>query len=120
MTLERMVDLTLSNSYRMPNLDLSIERTRHILDAERARLRSRVSLDLSVPELEYRMNELDLDETRGRNVFRVDLELSYGREKQDPRFGDLWEAPTNTYTIDENATSPSGTGASGARGSRLR
>ena len=57
-------------------------------------------------DIEYRMNELDLEETRGRNAFRVDLEFSYGREKQDPRFGDLWESPTNTYTIDVNAYVP--------------
>ena len=57
-------------------------------------------------DIEYRMNELDLEETRGRNAFRVDLEFSYGREKQDPRFGDLWESPTNTYTIDVNAYIP--------------
>ena len=57
-------------------------------------------------DIEYRMNELDLEETRGRNAFRVDLEVSYGREKQDPRFGDLWERPTNTYTIDVNAYVP--------------
>ena len=55
---------------------------------------------------QHRMNELDLDETRGRNAFRVDLELSYGREKQDPRFGELWGRPTNTYTVDVNAYRP--------------
>jgi outer membrane protein TolC len=57
-------------------------------------------------DIEYRMNQLDLDEERGENAFRVDLEFSYGRERQDPRFGNLWDRPTNTYTIDVNAYIP--------------
>lgn len=52
MTLERMVDLSLDNSYRIQNLNLSIERTQHRLNAEEARLKTNVSLDLSVPEFE--------------------------------------------------------------------
>ncbi|MCH7935174.1 MAG: TolC family protein [Gemmatimonadetes bacterium] len=52
MTLERMVDLSLSNSYRIRNLNLGIDRTRHRLGAEEARLKTNVSLQLSVPEFE--------------------------------------------------------------------
>ena len=52
MTLERMVDLSLDNSYRIQNLNLSIQRTRHRLSAEEARLKTNVSLQLSVPEFE--------------------------------------------------------------------
>ena len=52
MTLERMVDLSLDDSYRIQNLDLSIERTRHRLNAEEARLKTNVSLQLSVPEFQ--------------------------------------------------------------------
>ena len=52
MTLDRMVDLSLSNSFRIRNLNLSIERTRHRLGAEEARLKTNVSLNLSAPEYE--------------------------------------------------------------------
>jgi outer membrane protein TolC len=88
-------------------LDPRIVVSRVPIDVEEA---TRYALELTPRmrelDIEHRMNELDLDETRGRNAFRVDLELSYGREKQDPRFGELWERPTNTYTIDVNAHIP--------------
>lgn len=51
MTLNRMVDLALGNSFRIQQVNLNIERTRLRLRAERARLRSRVDLDLSAPTL---------------------------------------------------------------------
>jgi outer membrane protein TolC len=57
-------------------------------------------------DIEYRMNEIDLEQTRGRNAFRVDLEFTYGREMQDAIFGHLFARPTNTYTIDVNAYLP--------------
>ena len=52
MTLERMVDLTLSSSYRIRNLNLGVEATRQRLRSEQSRLRSQVALELSVPTLE--------------------------------------------------------------------
>ena len=57
-------------------------------------------------DIQYRRNEITLDQTRGRNSFRVDLELSYGREKQDPRLDGLWGTPTSTYSLDVNAHIP--------------
>ena len=57
-------------------------------------------------ELRKRQDELDIDEARGRNSFRVDLELTYGREMQDPRFGELWEEPSNSYTVGVRAYVP--------------
>jgi outer membrane protein TolC len=57
-------------------------------------------------DIEHRQAEIDLDQTGGQNSFRVDLEFSYGRERMDPRFGDLWGQPTNTYTVDVNAFVP--------------
>ena len=53
-----------------------------------------------------RENEINLDETRGRGAFRMNLEFTYGREMQDPIFRDLWNEPANTYTVDINATVP--------------
>lgn len=53
-----------------------------------------------------RGEEIDLEETEGRNSFQLDVELTYGREMRDPIFGNLWMAPSNTYTIDVNASIP--------------
>lgn len=50
-------------------------------------------------DIEYRENEIDLDQTRGRGGVQVDVELTYGREMQDPVFEHMWSRPTNTYTI---------------------
>jgi outer membrane protein TolC len=57
-------------------------------------------------DIQHRRNEIDLDQTRGRNSFRVDLEFSYGRERQDPRFSSVFGKPSNTYTVDVNAYLP--------------
>ncbi len=57
-------------------------------------------------DISYREDEIDLEETKGRNSFRMDLALSYGREMQDPIFQDMWGEPTNTYTVDVNAYLP--------------
>jgi len=57
-------------------------------------------------EISYRENEIRLEETRARNAFRVDLEMSYGREVQDERFQNLWTEPTNSYTVEVSAYIP--------------
>jgi outer membrane protein TolC len=57
-------------------------------------------------DIQHRMAEIDLDQTGGQNSFRVNLEFSYGRERMDPRFGNIWGQPTNTYTVDVNAYLP--------------
>ena len=51
LTLEGMVDLALSNSFRVRQLNMGIDRTRFRLQSQRARLRSRVDLNLSAPDL---------------------------------------------------------------------
>lgn len=57
-------------------------------------------------EIGRRENEIRLEETAGRNAFRVDLEFTYGREMRDPVFDRLMSDPTNSYTIDVNAYLP--------------
>lgn len=57
-------------------------------------------------DIQHRENEIRLDEQKGRNAFRVDLEFTYGREMRDELFGQLWDEPSNTYTIDVNAFVP--------------
>ncbi|MEX2283594.1 MAG: TolC family protein [Gemmatimonadota bacterium] len=53
-----------------------------------------------------RENEIRLAQTRGNDSFRVNLELTYGREVQDPRFENLWTRPRNSYTINVDAQVP--------------
>ena len=56
--------------------------------------------------IQKRMNELNLEQTRGNNSFRVNVEMTYGREMQDPRFAGIWEEPSNSYTVGVNAYLP--------------
>ena len=46
-----------------------------------------------------RETEIRLDETRGRDAFRMNLSLTYGRETQDPEFQHMWGEPKNSYTV---------------------
>ena len=57
-------------------------------------------------EIQREQRELNLKETEGWNSFRLNLEATYGREMQDPRFRQLWNQPTNSYTIGLNAYIP--------------
>jgi outer membrane protein TolC len=52
LTLERMVELGLRNSYRVQQLRLEVERTRSLLRAAQAGLKSRVELDIAAPEFQ--------------------------------------------------------------------
>lgn len=56
--------------------------------------------------ISLRGDEIDLENTEGRNSFRVNLELSYGREMQNPYFEELWAHPSNSYTVDVSAYVP--------------
>ena len=57
-------------------------------------------------DLSRREGEISLDETKGRNSFRMDVSLSYGREMYQPEFELLWEDPENSYTVNVNAYIP--------------
>ena len=57
-------------------------------------------------EISRRRGVIDLEQTRGRNSFRMDVELSYGREMQDPRLQELWGEPRNSYTVRVNGYMP--------------
>lgn len=57
-------------------------------------------------DIDYREREIDLEQTKGRGGVQVDVELTYGREMQDPAFQDMWAQPTNTYTIGVNGRIP--------------
>lgn len=57
-------------------------------------------------DLGHRRNEIRLDETKGRGGFELDVSLSYGREMQDEIFGQIWDEPENTYTVDVAGSLP--------------
>lgn len=56
--------------------------------------------------IDRRERELDLARTRGRNAFRMNVSLSYGRETQHPEFQNLWSEPRNSYTLNVEAYVP--------------
>jgi hypothetical protein len=66
LTLERMVDLAMSSSFQIRNVNLSIQRTRLNLQAERAGLKSRVDLNLQAPEYSA-VSEARWNPSLGRN-----------------------------------------------------
>jgi outer membrane protein TolC len=81
LTLERMVELSLSSSYQIRRLNLEIQREQHNLKAEQARLKSSVDLDLTIPAFsltsEPRWNsELQKDEIVQSNTRRWEGEIS--------------------------------------------
>src|SRR5687767_12947413 len=83
LTLERMVELGMRDSYRVRQLLMDIDRTRALLLAERAGMKSRVDLNLAAPELEaiseykwnsnLQRNELIHENTR---LWQADLSIS--------------------------------------------
>ena len=74
LTLDRMVEIGLRDSYRVRHLQLEVERTRSLLSAERAGMKSRVSLNISAPQFQkisdnkwnstLQRNELVREDTR--------------------------------------------------------
>lgn len=57
-------------------------------------------------DIDYRENEIRLDQTKGRGGVQIDVEVTYGREMQDPLFAEMWGQPTNTYTVGVNGEIP--------------
>lgn len=77
------------------------------IDVERAiRFARELTPRLRQLAISRRENEIRLEQTKGRNSFRLDLEFTYGREMRDPIFREMWGEPTNTYTVDVNASVP--------------
>lgn len=56
--------------------------------------------------IQRRKEEVDLDNTRGRNSFRVDLEVTYGMERQDEQISELWGDHNSSYSLSLNAYIP--------------
>jgi len=96
LTLERMVELGLRDSYRVRQLELEVDRTRSLLRAEQAGLKSRVEMVLSAPEFQsisdYKWNsDLQRNELIHENTRRWQMDLSV----RQPVI--LFGFPTNGY-----------------------
>jgi outer membrane protein TolC len=57
-------------------------------------------------DISLRNSEINLEETKSRGGFRMDLSLSYGRERRDDAFDKLWVDPDNSYTVNVEAYVP--------------
>jgi outer membrane protein TolC len=70
----------------------------------------RYAFDLTPTLRQYdiglRRQEMGLEWTKSRGAFRVDLNMSYGRERRDEYFRNLWQDPENSYTINITASLP--------------
>ena len=57
-------------------------------------------------EIGLRNQEIGLERTKNRGAFRLNLNMSYGREVLDDQFGNLWKNPESSYTINVSADLP--------------
>lgn len=57
-------------------------------------------------DLQRRRDEIDLASSKGWDSFQANLEVTYGRETQDPRLEELWNQPTNSYSVGFHAYIP--------------
>lgn len=96
LTLERMVELALNNSYRIRHLNLSIDRTRLRLQASRARLRSRVDLEFSIPSINY-ISEARWDPDLQRSVIQRENSRRLQADLSIRQPVILFGYPTNGY-----------------------
>ncbi|MHB9028579.1 MAG: TolC family protein [Candidatus Latescibacterota bacterium] len=61
---------------------------------------------LQLLNINRRQNEIDLQNTKGWNSFSVNLEMTYGLEKQHEEYQQLWEEYDNSYSVAVNAYIP--------------
>lgn len=57
-------------------------------------------------EIERWNDEVELEQTRAFDSFRLELELTYGREMLGADLGTMWDEPRNSYTVSVNADVP--------------
>ena len=96
LTLDRAFEIAMDNSYRIKHLQMGIERTRYLLKARQAGLKSRVYMYIRSPELdatsEFKWNStLQKDEIVHQNTRLWQMDLSI----RQPVI--LFGYPTNGY-----------------------
>lgn len=77
------------------------------VDMERA-IEFATTLRPALRSLEIRRWEdrVEIDEVRSRHSFRMNVGLSYGREMDGSRLGEVWDQPRNSYEVTVNARLP--------------
>ncbi len=61
---------------------------------------------LRMLDITRRKNEIDIDNSKGRDAFNLNLEMTYGLEKREDRYQTLWEEFDNSYSATLNAYIP--------------
>lgn len=90
--------ITVEAEIAVQPVDIDVERAIELARTTAPRMRR-----LAISQRE---SEISLVETRARDAFRMNLELSYGRETQNPDFQNMWTEPSNSYTVNVNAYLP--------------
>lgn len=57
-------------------------------------------------DISHRKREIDLINVKGWNAFRMNVEMTYGLEKQDESYRQLWNEFDNSYSVTVNAYVP--------------
>ena len=65
-----------------------------------------LSPSLRIQSIDYRNNEINLDNSKGWDAFRVNLEMTYGLEKEDKTPRGMWEQYDNSYSVSLSAYVP--------------
>ena len=61
---------------------------------------------IRLQEIDKQKREIDLENVKGWNAFRINVEMTYGLEKQDENYKALWKAYNNSYSMTVNAYIP--------------
>ncbi|HUU27097.1 MAG TPA: TolC family protein [archaeon] len=56
--------------------------------------------------IDKRKNEIDLNNSRGWDAFHINLEMTYGLERQEKRFEEIWDDYDKSYSVSLNAYIP--------------
>lgn len=62
--------------------------------------------DLRILAINRRRNKINLENTKGRNAFHMNIEMTYGLEKEDENYRQLWNNEDNSYSVAINAYIP--------------
>ena len=61
---------------------------------------------LRMMSISNRKTEIGLNNVKGNNAFHINLEMTYGLEKNEDRYQAMWEEYNNSYSISLNAYVP--------------
>ena len=62
--------------------------------------------DLRMLNIEKRKDEIEISDVKGEDAFHVNLEMTYGLEKQNERYQELWEEFDKSYSTSLNMYVP--------------